>query len=123
MESNVGGFNYPNATHAAIYAATFCADKALNCTTGPGGACSAECLRAASPGAIMSAWNTATSDVGDFILENLGHILDGLLIAYLNLDEVIRIVRYEDEPKQKLIEAFEPSQDRNHLSMEGTPRL
>jgi topoisomerase-4 subunit A len=34
------------------------------------------------------------------------HILDGLLIAYLNLDEVIRIVRYEEEPKQKLIEAF-----------------
>jgi topoisomerase-4 subunit A len=34
------------------------------------------------------------------------HILDGLLIAYLNLDEVIRIVRYEDEPKQKLIAAF-----------------
>ncbi|MCR5880608.1 DNA topoisomerase IV subunit A [Phenylobacterium sp. J367] len=34
------------------------------------------------------------------------HILDGLLIAYLNLDEVIRIVRFEDEPKQKLIEAF-----------------
>ena len=35
------------------------------------------------------------------------HILDGLLIAYLNLDEVIRIVRYEDEPKAKLIESFE----------------
>ena len=35
------------------------------------------------------------------------HILDGLLIAYLNLDEVIRIVRYEDEPKQKLIAAFD----------------
>jgi len=34
------------------------------------------------------------------------HILDGLLVAYLNLDEVIRIVRYEDEPKQKLIAAF-----------------
>jgi topoisomerase-4 subunit A len=34
------------------------------------------------------------------------HILDGLLIAYLNLDEVIRIVRYEDEPKAKLIAAF-----------------
>jgi topoisomerase-4 subunit A len=28
------------------------------------------------------------------------------LIAYLNLDEVIRIVRFEDEPKQKLIAAF-----------------
>ena len=35
------------------------------------------------------------------------HILDGLLIAYLNLDEVIRIVRYEDEPKAKLIAAFD----------------
>lgn len=34
------------------------------------------------------------------------HILDGLMIAYLNLDEVIRIVRYEDEPKAKLIAAF-----------------
>jgi topoisomerase-4 subunit A len=34
------------------------------------------------------------------------HILDGLVIAFLNLDEVIRIVRYEDEPKAKLIEAF-----------------
>ena len=38
------------------------------------------------------------------------HILDGLRIAYLNLDEVIRIVRYEDEPKQKLIAAFELSE-------------
>jgi topoisomerase-4 subunit A len=35
------------------------------------------------------------------------HILDGLMIAYLNLDEVIRIVRYEEEPKARLIEAFE----------------
>jgi topoisomerase IV subunit A len=34
------------------------------------------------------------------------HILDGLMIAYLNLDEVIRIVRYEEEPKQKLIDTF-----------------
>ena len=34
------------------------------------------------------------------------HILDGLLIAFLNLDEVIRIVRYEDEPKAKLISTF-----------------
>jgi topoisomerase-4 subunit A len=38
------------------------------------------------------------------------HILDGLMIAYLNLDEVIRIVRYEDEPKQKLIDAFDLSE-------------
>lgn len=34
------------------------------------------------------------------------HILDGLMIAYLNLDEVIRIVRYEDDPKARLIETF-----------------
>jgi topoisomerase IV subunit A len=34
------------------------------------------------------------------------HILDGLLIAYLNLDEVIRIVRREDEPKPVLIKRF-----------------
>ena len=34
------------------------------------------------------------------------HILEGLLIVFLNLDEVIRIVRFEDEPKLKLIETF-----------------
>jgi topoisomerase-4 subunit A len=34
------------------------------------------------------------------------HILDGLMIAYLNLDEVIRIVRNEDEPKPALIARF-----------------
>ena len=34
------------------------------------------------------------------------HILEGLLIAYLNLDEVIRIVRTEDEPKAALIARF-----------------
>ena len=34
------------------------------------------------------------------------HILAGLLIVFLNLDEVIRIVRFEDEPKAKLIETF-----------------
>ncbi len=34
------------------------------------------------------------------------HILDGLLIAYLNLDEVIRIVRTEDQPKPVLMRRF-----------------
>jgi topoisomerase-4 subunit A len=38
------------------------------------------------------------------------HILEGLLIAFLNLDEVIRIVRYEEKPKEKLIEAFKLSE-------------
>lgn len=34
-------------------------------------------------------------------------ILAGYLIAYLNLDEVIRIIRFEDHPKQDLIAAFD----------------
>lgn len=37
------------------------------------------------------------------------HILEGLLIAFLNLDEVIRIVRYEDDPKAELIKTFKIS--------------
>lgn len=34
------------------------------------------------------------------------HVLAGLLIAFLNLDEVIRIIRTEDEPKARLMERF-----------------
>ncbi|MGB4945717.1 MAG: DNA topoisomerase IV subunit A [Candidatus Competibacter denitrificans] len=34
------------------------------------------------------------------------HILDGLLIAYLNLDEVIRILRTEEKPKPVLMARF-----------------
>jgi topoisomerase-4 subunit A len=34
------------------------------------------------------------------------HILDGLLVAYLNIDEVIRIIREEDEPKPVLMKRF-----------------
>ncbi|MCC8988240.1 MAG: DNA topoisomerase IV subunit A [Candidatus Contendobacter sp.] len=37
------------------------------------------------------------------------HILDGLLIAYLNLDEVIRILRMEEKPKPMLIARFQLS--------------
>ncbi len=39
------------------------------------------------------------------VLERL-HLLEGLLIAFLNLDEVIRIVRSEDEPKPVLMASF-----------------
>jgi topoisomerase-4 subunit A len=35
------------------------------------------------------------------------HILAGYLIAFLNLDEVIEIIRTEDKPKQELIARFE----------------
>ncbi|MFB9146672.1 DNA topoisomerase IV subunit A [Halomonas alkalicola] len=39
-------------------------------------------------------------------VEDRLHLLEGLLIAYLNIDEVIRIIREEDEPKPTLMEAF-----------------
>ncbi|WP_431203602.1 DNA topoisomerase IV subunit A [Bradyrhizobium betae] len=39
-------------------------------------------------------------------IENRLEVLGGLLIAYLNIDEVIRIIRTEDEPKPALIKAF-----------------
>jgi topoisomerase-4 subunit A len=42
-------------------------------------------------------------------IEHRLEVLGGYLIAYLNLDEVIRIIRYEDKPKEELIRAFELS--------------
>ncbi|MGE0371622.1 MAG: DNA topoisomerase IV subunit A [Gammaproteobacteria bacterium] len=45
----------------------------------------------------------------DVILRRL-HILDGLLAAYLNLDEVIRIIRTEDEPRQVLMRRYSLSE-------------
>ncbi|MBD3653091.1 DNA topoisomerase IV subunit A [Kangiella sp.] len=44
----------------------------------------------------------------DKVMDRL-HILDGLLIAYLNIDEVIHIIRTEDKPKPKLMERFDLS--------------
>jgi topoisomerase-4 subunit A len=41
----------------------------------------------------------------DKVLARL-HVLDGYLVAFLNVDEVIRIIRTEDEPKPRLIERF-----------------
>ena len=39
-------------------------------------------------------------------IEKRLHLLDGYLIAFLNIDEVIRIIRTEDEPKPVLISTF-----------------
>jgi len=39
-------------------------------------------------------------------IEHRLEVLDGYLVAYLNIDEVIRIVRFEDEPKQQLMARF-----------------
>jgi len=41
----------------------------------------------------------------DQVVDRL-HILEGLLIAYLNIDEVIRIIRHEDKPKPVLMQRF-----------------
>lgn len=43
------------------------------------------------------------------ILDRL-HILEGLLIAFLNIDEVIKIIRNSDHPKKDLIKAFSLSE-------------
>ena len=40
-------------------------------------------------------------------IERRLEILEGYLIAYLNLDRLIKIIREEDEPKPKMIRAFE----------------
>lgn len=42
-------------------------------------------------------------------IDNRLEILAGLLIAYLNIDEVIRIIREEDEPKQIMIKKWDLS--------------
>ena len=47
----------------------------------------------------------------DKVLARL-HILDGLMIAFLNIDEVIEIIRTEDEPKQVLMARFNLSDEQ-----------
>ncbi|MDX1381109.1 MAG: DNA topoisomerase IV subunit A, partial [Xanthomonadales bacterium] len=41
----------------------------------------------------------------DQVVDRL-HVLEGLLVAYLNIDEVIHIIRTEDEPKPVLMDTF-----------------
>lgn len=43
-------------------------------------------------------------------IEQRLHILAGLLIAYLNIDEVIRIIREEDDPKLELMTRYDLSE-------------
>ncbi|HAK53506.1 MAG TPA: DNA topoisomerase IV subunit A, partial [Gammaproteobacteria bacterium] len=65
---------------------------------------------------LLKEWLTFRSDTVlrrlkfrlDKILDRL-HILDGLLVAYLNIDEVIRIIREEDKPKDALMSKFKLS--------------
>ncbi|MEW9797352.1 DNA topoisomerase IV subunit A [Alteromonas sp. CYL-A6] len=62
---------------------------------------------------ILSEWLTYRKDVVtrrlqyrlDKVLARL-HILEGLMIAFLNIDEVIEIIRTFDEPKPELMKRF-----------------
>lgn len=47
----------------------------------------------------------------DKVLSRL-HILEGLMIAFLNIDEVIEIIRHEDEPKVELMARFNLSDEQ-----------
>ena len=53
----------------------------------------------------------------DKVLARL-HILEGLLVAYLNIDEVIEIIRYEDKPKDELIRRFGLSPEQAEAILE-----
>ena len=46
------------------------------------------------------------------------HLLDGLLVAFLNLDEVIHIIRTEEHPKQALMARFELSEEQADYILE-----
>jgi topoisomerase-4 subunit A len=46
------------------------------------------------------------------------HLLEGLRIAYLNLDEVIRIIRTEEEPKPVLMARFKLSEEQTDYILE-----
>jgi topoisomerase IV subunit A len=46
------------------------------------------------------------------------HILDGLLIAYLNIDEVIAIIRSADQPKSELITRFDLTETQAEAILE-----
>jgi topoisomerase-4 subunit A len=66
---------------------------------------------------VLSQWLEHRIEVlvrrSTFRLKKIEHrleVLDGYLVAYLNIDEVIRIVRREDDPKAKLIAKFKLSE-------------
>ena len=74
---------------------------------------------------ILGEWLTFRTDTVTRRLQHrLGkverrlHLLEGLRIAFLNIDEVIRIIRTEDEPKPVLIERFKLSVEQAEYILE-----
>jgi len=72
--------------------------------------------RVMSLGEVLNEWLAHRREVlqrrAKFRLDKIHHrieVLEGYLIAYLNLDEVIRIIRSEDEPKPVLMKRFKLS--------------
>ncbi|MBB4866560.1 topoisomerase-4 subunit A [Pseudomonas nitritireducens] len=66
---------------------------------------------------VLSEWLTYRTDTVrrrlQFRLDKVEkrlHLLEGLLVAFLNLDEVIHIIRTEDQPKPVLMQRFELSE-------------
>lgn len=53
----------------------------------------------------------------DKVLDRI-HVLEGLLIAYLNIDEVIKIIREEDDPKSALMTRFQLSERQAEAILE-----
>ena len=74
---------------------------------------------------ILSEWLTYRRDTVrrrlshrlEKVLNRL-HILEGLLVAFLNIDEVIEIIRNEDEPKRALIARFALSETQAEAILE-----
>ena len=46
------------------------------------------------------------------------HVLEGLLIVYLDLDKVIKIIRNSDDPKKELIKTFKISEIQTNAILE-----
>ena len=74
---------------------------------------------------ILSEWLTFRRDTVrrrlsyrlEKVLKRL-HILEGLLVAFLNIDEVIEIIRHEDEPKPALMSRFGISETQAEAILE-----
>jgi len=74
---------------------------------------------------LLTEWLTFRSDTVTRRLnhrlqkvERRMHLLEGLLVAFLNLDEVIHIIRTEDEPKSVLMARFGLSEEQTEYILE-----